>query len=332
MSTAAKPSASFTTKRVNRSTFVIYEDDIYAGNDTGCDEPSEKHKHDRYVRLRQYLEECPVEDNDNKPLNPNCDQYFVILTHCHYDHIGGIGQFLPGGTTEIIMSSSGRDFVESDLETHGLFKYISKPVPWFKVTHWANSFERLKWPIWHDDEEPQPFQTEIGLSIIHTPGHTPDELAWYDHDEMHLSCGDSFYEEGEDGMPIIFPAEGNLIEWVFSMQKLLVFVRSENARAAAVAEKATENGWVQVAKRVKVSCAHQTTAADGEEILATLEKFAARVYNGDVPVVKKEVSHEEAYYTWREEDNESKMSIKAPARLMDDARRFFNLDVSQAGS
>ena len=90
-------------------------------------------------------------------------------------------------------------------------------------------------------------------------------------------------------MPIIFPAEGNLIEWVFSMQKLLVFVRSENARAAKAAEKATENGWIQVANRVKVSCAHQTTTADGEEILATLEKFSSRVYNGDVPVVKKEV-------------------------------------------
>ena len=36
----------------------------------------------------------------------------------------------------------------------------------------------------------------------------------HDHEEMHLSCGDSFYDEGDDGMPIIFPSEGNLIEWV----------------------------------------------------------------------------------------------------------------------
>ena len=178
--------------------------------------------------------------------------------------------------------------------------------------------------MWHDDE-PRPFQTDLRISIIHTPGHTPDELAWYDHTEMHLSCGDSFYEEGEDGMPIEFPAEGNLIEWVFSMQKLLVFVRSENARATKVAEEASDNGWVQVAKRVKVSCAHQTSCVDGEEILATLEKFAARVYQGEVPVIKKQVERGDAYYTWREEGNESKMSIKAPARLMDEARRFFNL-------
>ena len=147
---------------------------------------------------------------------------------------------------------------------------------------------------------------------------------------MHLSCGDSFYEEGEDGMPIIFPGEGgNLIEWVFSMQKLLVFVRSENAKAAKAAERSRDNGWVQVAKRVKVSCAHQTAAVDGEEILEYLEKFSARVYRGEIPVVKKEVWHGESYYTWRESDKEAKMSLMAPARLMEDARQFFSLYVHE---
>ena len=73
----------------------------------------------------------------------------------------------------------------------------------------------MKWPIWHRDlEEPRPFQTDLGVSVIHTPGHTPDSLAWYDHFEMHLYVGDSFYEEGKDGMSISFPGEGNLIEWV----------------------------------------------------------------------------------------------------------------------
>ena len=142
---------------------------------------------------------------------------------------------------------------------------------------------------------------------------------------MHLSVGDSFYEEGEDGMPIIFPGEGNMIEWVFSQQKLLVFVRSENARAAKAAEEASLEGWVQVPKRVKVSCAHQTAAVDGEEILAALEKFAAQAYQGEIPVVKREVWQEEAYYTWREDIKKVRFSLKAPARLMDDARAFFDL-------
>ena len=202
-------------------------------------------------------------------------------------------------------------------------------MPYYVVSYYAESFERLKWPFWHDKEGPKPYQTDLGISIIHTPGHTPDELAWYDPDEMHLSCGDSFYEEGEDGMPIIFPSEGNLIEWVFSMQKLLVFVRSENARVARIAEQANENGWVQVAKRVQVSCAHQTAGVDGEEILVYLEKFAARVYEGAVPIVKKEIWHGDACYTWREDGKDTKMALKAPARLMDAARKFFGLEGSK---
>lgn len=60
-----KPSTSFTTKRINRSTFVIREDDAYKEHpliyaklhplvpliilsDTGCDEPSKEHKHGTY--------------------------------------------------------------------------------------------------------------------------------------------------------------------------------------------------------------------------------------------------------------------------------------------
>ena len=139
---------------------------------------------------------------------------------------------------------------------------------------------------------------------------------------MHLSCGDSFYEEGEDKMPIIFPREGNLIQWVFSMQQLLVFVRSENSRAAKAAEATSEGGWLKVAKRVKVSCAHQTADVDGEEILAALEKFASRAFHGDVPSKKQE-----PFYLWRDSGDDVQFSLRAPYSLMEQARRFFDIDV-----
>lgn len=61
-------SSSFTAKRVNQSTFVIREDDLYEEHpliyvkihckvpliilsDTGCNEPSEKHKKGSYIRV-----------------------------------------------------------------------------------------------------------------------------------------------------------------------------------------------------------------------------------------------------------------------------------------
>lgn len=235
-------------------------------------------------------------------------------------------QFLRGGTTEMVASAAGRDFIESDLESHGLFKSIHRPTPYYHVTKWAQAFERLRWPFEHKASTVASRTTDLGITMFQTVGHTPDELAWYDHEEMHLYVGDSFYREGADGMPIEFPLEGNMIEWIFSMQKLAVFVRTENARAEAASEaaEADDADWVEVPRRVLVSCAHQTTSADGEEILAELEQFSFRVLNKQVPVVSSQERHGVLFDTWRETTQKrTPMSIMAPRQLMEQARDFF---------
>lgn len=235
--------------------------------------------------------------------------------------------FLAGGTTEIVASAAGRNFIESNLGTHGEFDSIGRPPPYYQVTKWAQVFERLQYPFPHKESArglSGPSSVDLGITMLQTIGHTPDELAWYDHDEMHLYVGDSFYREGEDGMPIIFPRAGNMIEWIFAMQKLAVFVRTENAKAAAAVEEVDADGWVQVPKRVLVSCAHQTTGVDGAEILKELEEFSFRVMIKRVPVVASWESQGEIFETWREEGKKrTPMSITAPRRLMEDVRDFF---------
>ncbi|KAF2773357.1 Metallo-hydrolase/oxidoreductase [Teratosphaeria nubilosa] len=334
------PSTSFTTTRVNRSTFVICENDLHGENpliyvkihpkaplivvsDTGCDGPAERHKHDTFTHLRDYLESYPVPANSAHPLNPGGERrYMIICTHCHYDHTGGITQFLEGGTTEIVASAAGRDFIESDLESHGLYEYVHKPAPYYVVTLWAQAFAQ---PEFVKDQK----KYDLGITILQTIGHTPDSLAWYDHDEMHLYVGDSFYREGEDGMPIVFPAEGDMREWIFAMQKLAVFTRTQNAQEEAAASvKSSEDGWVQVPRRVLVSCGHQTVRVDGAEILAELEAFSYRALLGQVPVVETVERQGELWDLWRESGEERMlMSILAPRRLMKDCRRFFGHEV-----
>ena len=290
------------------------------------------------THLRQYLEHVPIKSNDSKPLNPDGKlTYLIIETHCHYDHTGGMVQFFRGGTTEILASAAGRDFVVSDFARNSLWPVVGT-APHYTVTKWAQAFERLTWPFspkttagtstgGHALEA----TTDLNITVIHTPGHTPDELAWYDHEEMHLYVGDSFYREGDEGMPIIFPPQGNLIEWVFSMQKLAVFVRGENARAFADAEVASGPGeadWVYVAPRVTVSCAHTTTAVDGAEILAELEDFSFKVFAGKVPVVESKQKFGETFDLWKEAgEKRMPVSISAPRRLMENARKFFGHDV-----
>ncbi len=53
----------------------------------------------------------------------------------------------------------------------------------------------------------------LGVTILHTPGHTPDEIALFDEAEMMLYVGDSLYEYEH----IIFPNQGSIVTWFSSM-------------------------------------------------------------------------------------------------------------------
>jgi len=197
------------------------------------------------------------------------------------------------------------------------------------VTRWAQAFEKLTYAPAGLSSNSRGRQ-DLGVTIIQTPGHTPDELAWFDHAEMCLFVGDSLYHEGEDGMPILWPSEGNMIEWVFSMQKLKSFVNSVNAKAMSFnADEGDEDvdDWVRVAKRVQICCAHQTALVDGEQILADVENFWWRTVRGEVPVVKSHCNMGEVYDLWRGETTaQRKLSFGAPRRLMIEARAFFSAE------
>lgn len=240
----------------------------------------------------------------------------------------GIPQFLRGGRTAIVASAAGRDFIESDLAGNGLYRPIGEIAQPWKVTHWAQAFEKLCWPLPSSTKSLGKPSEDLGITILHTPGHTPDQLAWYDHDEMHLYVGDSFYQRGPQKMDTIWPPQGNLIEWHFSMQKLQCFVHSENTRAVAAADEedgdeAGSDCWVNVAKRVKVGCGHQTADADGETLMESLEKVWWRVLRGQIPVSDTMTISGETVDRWIEPGKNPKFSFRAPRRLMEDARMFF---------
>ena len=68
------------TKLVSSANTIVILDTGCGGatNDAGIEVKS----------LREFIETVPVEDNDNRPLNPDGSmRYLVVLSHCHYDHI-----------------------------------------------------------------------------------------------------------------------------------------------------------------------------------------------------------------------------------------------------
>src|SRR5687768_14326323 len=89
------PETSFTSTRINPSTFLIIEDDSYDEQpyiyvkiypnhllitDTGCNSPRSPKA--TITSLRTYIETYPQPENDHKPLNPveTLKQYIIVLT------------------------------------------------------------------------------------------------------------------------------------------------------------------------------------------------------------------------------------------------------------
>lgn len=313
---ASKP--YFRCSRLNSTTFVIYEDDKYEEHpfmyikiyddprlvilsDTGCGGGS-KEAHSSNVK--EFIETCPVPSNDGKPLNPRDSDgnpsrnYAIFCTHCHYDHILGLSHF-QASTSTIVASSHNKDFVQKNLAEHSLCDFVGVALPEYKVSYWVKDYE------WYDYNG-----QKLGLQVLHTPGHTPDELAFYDSEERHLYVGDSFYErvaaDRSYEQAILFPKEGNLVDYMKSLDKLFAFVKEKNVEPGK--------------SPVKIGCGHVTSAVDGLEILTAVKKLFVDVIAGKLPAVESEQKRGEEYVTWREA-GESKFSVTAPKRLVLDASK-----------
>lgn len=337
---SSSPSTSFVARRVNASTFLVIEDDsygeqpyiyvkVYANHilltDTGCDSPRSNKR--SLSSLRQYLETFPLSSNNNRCLNPHGSKaYIIICSHCHYDHILGITQFL-SAKPAIIASEFKRSFLLDDLPKNSLCKYMDRPTPQYSISHWAKHMSLFSL-------DGIPFR----IQFLHIPGHTPDSLAWYDVDEHHLYVGDTFYERKRStkipelpddagqvpGLPatqaaIIFPEEGgNWIQFMSSLELLLSFVEHQNnelrRRHSLFSPEANP--------RVKVGCGHLTYNADAENMILEVQAMFARIIAGKVPVTgsgkKRGVIHD----FWLESED-SRYSVMAPRRLAEEARKHF---------
>ncbi|KAJ6494779.1 Metallo-hydrolase/oxidoreductase [Mycena vitilis] len=235
--------------------------------------------------LRRYIEEVKLDCNGGKALNAAKMEYVVIATHCHYDHILGMEQF-----SDSCILASGHDptFVSPfNLPTHSLCESLGIPTPSYKpllVPHQYVVQSRTLVPL--------------GISILHTPGHTPDECALYDRGEKMLYVGDSLYEEET----IIFPTEGSINSWLSSIRYLIAFVETEN-----------ETGHVQI------NSGHRTVCRPALEVLNAANEFMEDVIAGREPVRGRECRRGEENVSYTQ--NGGRFALRCPERLVLEARR-----------
>lgn len=189
------------------------------------------------------------------------------------------------------------------------------------MTHWAEDNEHYSAPPLTINggasiSNETGTTSDLNITFLQTPGHTPDSLSWYDAAEKWLYIGDCFYDAGEHNMPVVWPMHGDLVVWSESMRGLRGFVARENATLAGEGDE----------RRVKLAAGHQTSHADAAEILYRLEAFWQRVLHGKVPGVEFKEGDGIAWGHWRERDLASGLWFRMPVRLMEEARRHFGID------
>ncbi|TCD60478.1 hypothetical protein EIP91_010026 [Steccherinum ochraceum] len=175
--------------------------------DTGCGGKTDRPEIN-LKSLREFIETVAVADNGGKALNEGGRRgYIVVLTHCHFDHILGVEQF--AADSQILVSGYAPKFNSSpELAEHSLCSDMGIELPKYSPTYVADGYTIRS--------------LQGNIHVLHTPGHTPDELALWDEGEHMLYVGDTLYE----WVPIIFPREGSIVDWFKSVDALLALVWS----------------------------------------------------------------------------------------------------------
>ena len=107
----------------------------------------------------------------------------ILLTHCHFDHMGAAEILRTKLTAPIyIYPSDARYLTDTFLNLSG---NSGQPVT---VTHYEELYDgeiiRLK------------ANSEFSLRVIHTPGHTPGSVTFYSAKDNVAFVGDTLYEHG----------------------------------------------------------------------------------------------------------------------------------------
>ena len=115
----------------------------------------------------------------------------------------------------------------------------------------------------------EPNATE-DIKVIHTPGHTPDEIALYYAKERRLFVGDSFYQ----WQPIFIPKDGESLDsFKGSVSKLLTLVESEEAK-------------VSQASPIVMCCGHVDDFQPARTALQQVEKLVSGIQDGSLRHIK----------------------------------------------
>lgn len=253
--------------------------------------------------MRKFIETVNIDDNEGKPLNEGGHlKYVVVTTHCHYDHILAVEDF-PG--SPVLASSYSPSFLSPEnIGTNSLCNDLGIPTP---------SYTPTLVPHLHNIHDVQG-DVNLDVLVLHTPGHTPDELALYDPAEKMLYVGDSLYEYDH----IIFPKEGSIIAWFSTVDYLVSFVQSQSSPIGKSTHGCYSSG---TENDVWINAGHQTVCRPALEVLLATRAFMKDVVEGKEALVSRTIKRGEETVEYRQKGGH--FALICPERLVLEARQGY---------
>lgn len=114
----------------------------------------------------------------------------ILLTHGHFDHIGGIDAIRARQEIPVWIHENGIDYLRNP--RLNLSAYFGKEITVDRVRTFRDG------DLFRLQADPSRF-----LRVIHTPGHTPDSVLFYDEAEGTAFTGDTIFQgnRGNDTFP-----------------------------------------------------------------------------------------------------------------------------------
>lgn len=134
---------------------------------------------------------------------------YIIITHCHYDHIGALYDIKQYTNAKILMSRSGsEDLNNSNIN---LSRYLDMSLPNIEVDSRVDDGDLIH-------------IGDLEFEVLSTPGHTKDGICLYSKDENLVFSGDTMFAGswGRTDLPT-----GDMVEIMNSISNKLLVLPDE---------------------------------------------------------------------------------------------------------
>lgn len=115
-----------------------------------------------------------VVEHLNRPVS------FILNTHCHFDHVGGVNDLVRGLKTDYLIHCNEKPVlagIKNQMDMFG-FPAFEPPVP----SRYLTDNQKIE-------------LGRLALNIIHIPGHSPGGMCIYCEQTQQLLTGDSLFRE-----------------------------------------------------------------------------------------------------------------------------------------